>query len=109
VIAKGAGDTAATPFEFLYLNWTYMATLGNGYLPASSMAHLFQVAAATAGILLLGIVAARALGVIGDTSKVTTELGARIERKEGDEACIPPLPATEGGGITRSEAGGPEN
>jgi hypothetical protein len=73
--AEGGPGVATTPAEFLYLTWTYMTTLGNPYIAASGIARALQVGANTAGILLLGIVAAHAVGLIGDTN--STDL--RIE------------------------------
>jgi hypothetical protein len=43
-----------------------MTTLGNQYTPVSTLAHVLEVGANTTGILLLGVVVARAIGLISD-------------------------------------------
>lgn len=60
---------ASSPGEYLYLSWSYMTTVNNAYTPATGIARFLQVTATTSGILLLGIVAARAIGLIDDTKE----------------------------------------
>jgi hypothetical protein len=59
------GHTHATQifdrFDYLYMSWTDMTTLGNNFIPLSKLAGFFQFATTTSGILLLGVVAARAI------------------------------------------------
>jgi hypothetical protein len=69
---------AEKPFEYLYLSWTYMTTLGNQYIPKSELARILQLGANTSGILLLGIVAARAIGLVGATKKIAVDLEGRV-------------------------------
>ena len=60
---------ATTPFEYFYLSWTYMTTLGNQYTPKTEFASALQLAANTWGLLLLGIVVARAIAIVDETKK----------------------------------------
>lgn len=69
---------AGSPLEYLYLSWTYMTTLGNPYTPGSELARILQLGATTSGILLLSIVAARAIGLVGDTKTIATDLEERV-------------------------------
>lgn len=78
---------AETPFEYLYLSWTYMTTLGNDYVAESTGANILQLAAATSGIFLLGIVVARAIGVVDDTNEKVSGLEERIAALEEEKAA----------------------
>lgn len=64
-----AGQAAGTAFDYLYLSSTTMITLGNEYSPETSVARLLELSAATAGIILLGVVVARAIGLASDKSE----------------------------------------
>jgi hypothetical protein len=96
VVTQGhaVARAAATPFEYLYLSWTYMTTLGNQYAPASTVARLLQLGANTSGILLLGIVAARAIGLISDTRM--NRNGQPARPAAGSRAAPAPASAPEG-------------
>ncbi len=83
-VSEGGPAVATTPAEFLYLMWTYMTTLGNPYIAASGIARLLQVSANTAGILLLGIVAAHAVGLIRGGSDVVPATPAEPEAAEAE-------------------------
>jgi hypothetical protein len=60
-----AGQAATTPLEFLYMSSTTMITLGNQYAPETSLAQWLELGTAAAGIVLLAIVLARAIGLLG--------------------------------------------
>jgi Ion channel len=50
---------AKTAFDFLYISWTDMTTLGNNiYTPANTIARVLQMLTATSGVLLLGVLLA---------------------------------------------------
>lgn len=57
------GEVATTAFDHLYLSATTMITLGNQYDPATGLARLLELGTATSGIVLLGVVVARAVGL----------------------------------------------
>lgn len=77
-VSGGGAVTASTPLEYLYLAMTYMTTMGNQYIPSSGTARLLQIAAGTSGILLLGIVAARAIGLLGEANRIGVEVQERV-------------------------------
>lgn len=78
------GYPAHTPFEYLYLSLTCMVTLGNQYIPLTGIARYLEVAATTVGLLLLGIVAARAIGLIGSTTPDSNAPGSAHVVKQGE-------------------------
>ncbi len=78
----GAHPAASAPLEYLYLSWTYMITIGNAYTPATELARYLQIAATTSGIVLLGIVAARAIGLAGNTERIASALRDRVAALE---------------------------
>lgn len=82
--AKGAHPAAATQFEYLYLSWTYMITIGNEYTPDTGPARFLQIATTSTGIVLLGIVAARAIGLVGSTEKIVSGLKEKVANLEGE-------------------------
>jgi hypothetical protein len=51
--------SAHRPFDYLYVSWTNLTTLGSEYSPTSTGARLLKMGAVTTGALLLGVVAAR--------------------------------------------------
>lgn len=65
VVQEGAraGEAATTALDFFYLSATTMITLGNQYGPETSLARWLELGTATAGIILLGVVVARAIGL----------------------------------------------
>lgn len=71
VIQEGgrAGQAATTALDYLYLSSTTMITLGNEYSPETSVARLLELGTATAGIVLLGVVVSRAIGLSSDKSE----------------------------------------
>lgn len=62
------GCPSVDPFTFLYISWTDMTTLGNSYTPTSDGAQVLQMLATTSGLLILGILAARAITVLREPS-----------------------------------------
>jgi hypothetical protein len=64
VIHAIATVPATDPFDYLYISWTNMTTLGNEYGPVSDMARILRLASVTSGLLLLGVGAARTLDLI---------------------------------------------
>ena len=74
----GPHPAADTPWEYLYLNSTYMITIGNAYTPATELARYLQVTATLSGIVLLGIVAARAIGLAGTTEQIVSDLKTKV-------------------------------
>jgi hypothetical protein len=60
------GHAATTALDYLYLSSTTMITLGNEYSPETSLARWLELGTATAGIVLLGVVVARAIGLSSD-------------------------------------------
>jgi hypothetical protein len=75
---NGPHPAADSPWEYLYLNSTYMITIGNAYTPATELARYLQVTATLSGIVLLGIVAARAIGLAGTTEQIVSDLKAKV-------------------------------
>jgi hypothetical protein len=58
-----ADHVATTAFDYLYLSMTSMITVGNHYTPETGLARWLELGASAAGIVLLGVVVARAIGV----------------------------------------------
>jgi hypothetical protein len=85
---KDAPHAAATPLEYLYLSWTYMITIGNAYTPATELARYLQIAATTSGIVLLGIVAARAIGLAGNTEEIVSDLKEKVGALEKETSRL---------------------
>jgi hypothetical protein len=86
-MAPGSSSHATSPVEFLYLSWTYMTTVGNQYTAKTELARILQLAGSISGILLLGIVAARAIGLTFETKKLTEGMDRRVsalEKRAGD-------------------------
>jgi hypothetical protein len=52
------GIRATGAFDYLYVSWTDMTTIGNAYIPHSVAARALKMATTTSGILLLGILVA---------------------------------------------------
>jgi hypothetical protein len=52
------GTQATGAFDFLYISWTDMTTLGNDYSVHSVAARALQMATTTSGVLLLGVLVA---------------------------------------------------
>lgn len=53
---------ATVPFDYLYLAWTHMTTLGNPFEPTTAGAKVLSMAASTSGVLLLAVLVASAVG-----------------------------------------------
>lgn len=61
------GDHVATlPFDYLYISITSMITVGNHYNPETGIARWLEASTAAAGIVLLGVVVARAIGLAAE-------------------------------------------
>jgi hypothetical protein len=58
-----AGPHASHALDYLYLSWTDMTTLGNHYIPLNNFARGLEMATASSGLLLLGVLVA--LGILG--------------------------------------------
>jgi len=56
-------QAASTPFDYFYLSSTTMTTLGNHYSPETGLARWLELCTATSGVILLGVVVARAIGL----------------------------------------------
>jgi hypothetical protein len=65
---ESVGQTATTALDYLYLSLTTMITLGNKYSPETGVARLLEVGTAMTGIVLLGVVVARAIGLSGGST-----------------------------------------
>lgn len=63
-----AGQAATTALDYLYMSSTTMITLGSEYSPETGLARCLELATATAGIVLLGVVVARAIAGRGPAS-----------------------------------------
>jgi len=59
--AGGVSKVASQPFEYLYISWTQMVTVGNAYQPMTDIARVLTMAASTSGVLLLAVFVASAL------------------------------------------------
>jgi hypothetical protein len=63
--APPGGISAVTvpsrPFDFLYISWTQMVTLGNAYTPKTDAARALTMATSTSGVLLLAVFVASAI------------------------------------------------
>jgi hypothetical protein len=67
-LAHGSHPFASRPFDYLYIAWTQMVTLGNEYELLTKTARGLAMAAATSGLLILGILVAGALSRSRDNS-----------------------------------------
>jgi hypothetical protein len=98
---------AEKPLELLYITVTYMTTVGNQYTPSSWIAHLLEIGANISGLLLLGIVAARAIGLVGETKTIAAGLETQVAGLEGHgEALEKRVAAMERAGGGGGKAGG---
>ncbi len=66
---SGARHVATTAFDYLYLSMTSMITVGNHYTPETGLARWLELGAAAGGIVLLGVVVARAIGAGGSANQ----------------------------------------
>jgi hypothetical protein len=66
--AHGTLIAATNPFDYLYVSWCNMVTLGSEYTPRSDTARVLVLGAVTSGVLLLGVVAAHTLDLIQEKS-----------------------------------------
>ena len=55
-------------FDHLYMSWTNVLTLGNGYASQSVLARLLVMAEVGSGLLMIGITLAAILGRFGETN-----------------------------------------
>jgi uncharacterized membrane protein len=81
---------AHRPFDYLYVSWSNMTTIGSEYTPKSTPAQLLRLGAVTSGVLLLGVVVARTL------EEVKSD-------REGSVNPVPPDPAPAATEITREQ------
>jgi hypothetical protein len=61
-----ASHVATAPLDFLYISMTTMITVGNHYNPETGIARWLEASTAAAGIVLLGVVVARAIGLAAE-------------------------------------------
>lgn len=78
--------TAARPFDYLYISWTNMVTLGNSYSAMTDAARGLTMATGTSGVLLLGVFVASAIAHAGERIVPTEFVGAlKLAIKEHEE------------------------
>jgi hypothetical protein len=63
---KQTHQFAERPFDFLYISWTQMTTLGNEYELVTRTARWLSMAAATSGLLILAVLVAGAVNKKAD-------------------------------------------
>jgi hypothetical protein len=63
-LVHGSPEVASGSFTFLYIAWTHMTTLGNGYELTSDTARALAMASTTSGVLILAVLVASALNRI---------------------------------------------
>ena len=112
-----AHKAAAGHFDYLYISWTNMTTLGNEYAPVSAGARVLRVGSVTSGVLLLSVIAARTLQFAyeaGQRAKTTLEVPAHIQSGDSEPArsaadveasgsgFVPELPPADRGESCRS-------
>jgi hypothetical protein len=60
---------AARPFDYIYVSWSNMTTIGSEYTPNRALAQGLRLGAVTSGVLLLGVVVARTLEEVKKTER----------------------------------------
>lgn len=81
---------AASSFDFLYISWSNLTSLGNNYVTQSDFAHFLEVFSTTTGIFLLsvllafGIDEAKGLGGTGAETPADPETAQR----DGDGVAL---------------------
>lgn len=58
------GPSASQPFDYLYISWSSIATLGSTYQPETDLARILEVLAATSSLFLFGVLIAFGIGVV---------------------------------------------
>jgi hypothetical protein len=59
-VAQG-NETASAPFDYLYISWSQMLTVGSSYSAATTNARVLSLGASTSGAFLLAVFVASAL------------------------------------------------
>lgn len=92
---------AASSFDFLYISWSNLTSLGNNYVTQSDFAHFLEVFATTTGIFLLSVLLAFGIDEVKISRGAGTESlnGSETARRDGDGAAL-----TDGQAGARSSA-----